>query len=116
VIKCCHKVGSNLSCLLFGYSVWRILFTGLKDVFNRSAILGWTSIAKQLNRKCWDGQQEGDEECGKVAPCDWGARYKGAIFASGSYASVFSSISMTGDLFLFSDGKNLVLARGFEVC
>jgi hypothetical protein len=38
VIKGGHKVGSNLCGLLFGYGIGRILFTGLKDVFQSAAI------------------------------------------------------------------------------
>jgi hypothetical protein len=33
-----HKVGSNLCGFLFGYGIRRILFTGLKDVFQSAAI------------------------------------------------------------------------------
>ncbi len=49
VVKSRHKIGSNLSSLLFGYGVRRILFTGFKHVLKCSAILGSASVSKQLN-------------------------------------------------------------------
>src|ERR1700722_17291664 len=48
VVKSRHKIGSDLSRFLFGYGVGRILFTGLKDVFERAAVLGRASIPKQF--------------------------------------------------------------------
>jgi len=45
VIKGGHKVGSNLCGFLFGYGIRRILFTGLKDVFQRAAVLGRASVS-----------------------------------------------------------------------
>jgi hypothetical protein len=52
VIKAHHKVRSDLGRLLFGYGIGRILFIGLKDVFQRTAVLRRSSISKQLYRHC----------------------------------------------------------------
>jgi hypothetical protein len=46
VIKGRHKIGSDLSRLLFGNSIGRILFTSLKDEFQRAAVLGGTSVSE----------------------------------------------------------------------
>ncbi len=40
VVKGRHKVCGDLSSFLFGYGVGRILFTRLKDVLKRAAVLG----------------------------------------------------------------------------
>jgi hypothetical protein len=50
VIKGGHKVGSNLCGFLFGYGIGRILFTGLKDVFQSAAIFRCASVSKQFDR------------------------------------------------------------------
>jgi hypothetical protein len=60
VIKGGHKVGSNLCGFLFGYGIRRILFTGLKDVFQSAAIFRCASVSKQFDRQRRKGQQEGD--------------------------------------------------------
>jgi hypothetical protein len=60
VIKGGHKVGSNLCGFLFGYGIGRILFTGLKDVFQSAAIFRCASVSKQFDRQRRKGQQEGD--------------------------------------------------------
>jgi hypothetical protein len=60
VIKGGHKVGSNLCGFLFCYSIGRILFTRLKDVFQSAAIFRCASVSKQFDRQRRKGQQEGD--------------------------------------------------------
>jgi hypothetical protein len=59
VIKGGHKVGSNLCGFLFDYRIRRILFTGLKDVFQSAAIFRCASVSKQFDERR-NGQQEGD--------------------------------------------------------
>ena len=49
VVKSRHEVCGDLSRFLFRYSVGRILFTSFKHVFECSAILGRTSVPKQLD-------------------------------------------------------------------
>jgi hypothetical protein len=46
-----HEVGSNLCGFLFGYGIRRILFTGLKDVFQSAAIFRCGSVSKQFDRQ-----------------------------------------------------------------
>jgi hypothetical protein len=58
VIKGRHEVGGDLSRFLFRYGIGRILFTGFKHVLKRSTIFRRASIAKQLDRHGWNGQQE----------------------------------------------------------
>jgi hypothetical protein len=48
-IKSRDKVCGDLSRFLFGDGIGRILFTGLKDVLKRAAVLGRASVSKQLN-------------------------------------------------------------------
>jgi hypothetical protein len=48
VVKGRHEVCGDLCHFLFRYGVGRILFTSLKDVFQRAAVLGCTSITKHL--------------------------------------------------------------------
>jgi hypothetical protein len=47
-IKGRHKISSNFSRFLFGYGIGRILFTGLKDVFQRAAVLGCASVPETV--------------------------------------------------------------------
>jgi hypothetical protein len=67
VIKSRHEIGGDLSRFLFCRGVGRILFTALKDVFQRAAILGRASVSEQFNGERWGRQQEGDQDCGEVA-------------------------------------------------
>ena len=62
VVEGRHEVCGDLSRLLFRYGVWRILFTSLKDVFQRTAIFGRASVSKQLNSHGWNRQQESDQD------------------------------------------------------
>jgi hypothetical protein len=64
MVKGRHEVRCDLSRFLFSYGVGRILFTGLKDVFQRATIPGCASIPKQLYRHGWNRQQEGNQDCG----------------------------------------------------
>jgi hypothetical protein len=56
------KIGGDLSRLLFRNGVRRILFATLKDVFQRTAVLGRASVAEQLDGHGWNRQQEGDQD------------------------------------------------------
>ena len=69
VIKGGHKVGSNLCGFLFGYGIRRILFTGLKDVFQSAAIFRCASVSKQFDRQRRKGQQL------EVGSEEWGTEY-----------------------------------------
>jgi hypothetical protein len=42
-----HKIGGDLSRFLFCYGVWRILITGIKNVFQCDAVLGSASETKR---------------------------------------------------------------------
>jgi hypothetical protein len=66
VVKGRHEVGGNLCRLLFGYGVGRILFTGPKDVFQRTTVLAPTLVAEKLAGHCWNRQQKGDQDCSEI--------------------------------------------------
>jgi hypothetical protein len=51
---------------LFGDRIGRILFTGLKDVFQRATVLGRALVTKQLDGYGQNQQQEGDHDCSDV--------------------------------------------------
>jgi hypothetical protein len=67
VIECRHEIRCDLSRFFFRHGVGRILFTSLKDVFQRTAVLGRASITKQLDGNGWNGQQKSDQDCSEVA-------------------------------------------------
>src|ERR1700730_13155966 len=47
----------------------RMLFTSLKNVFKRVAIVGSASVTKQFNRHGWSREQEGDQDCSEAKHC-----------------------------------------------
>jgi hypothetical protein len=57
VIKSRHKVCGDLCHFLFGYGIGGILFTTVKDVLQRAAVLGRASVAKQLDGERWSRKQ-----------------------------------------------------------
>jgi hypothetical protein len=58
VIKSGHEIGGDLSRLPFRNGVGRILITGVKDVFQRAAVLCRASVAKQLKGHGWSRHQD----------------------------------------------------------
>ena len=68
VIENRHPVGGDFYCLLLAYGLWSILFVSLENIFKLSTILDSVSISKQLNRNCWNRQQEADQDCRNAQP------------------------------------------------
>jgi hypothetical protein len=59
------------------YGVGRILFTGIKDVFKRTAVLGRASVSKQFDGHGWNRQKEGNQD-----GCEAGHRLGGYAMRS----------------------------------
>ena len=67
VVENSYPVCRNFCRFLLAYGLGHILFVSLENVFKFSTILGSVSISKQLNRDCWNREQESDQDCRKVA-------------------------------------------------
>ena len=67
VVENSYPVCRKFCRFLLAYGLGHILFVSLENVFKFSTILGSVSISKQLNRACWNREQESDQDCRKVA-------------------------------------------------
>jgi hypothetical protein len=71
MVKGRHEIRCDLSRFFFRHGVGRILFTGLKNVFQRAAVFGRASVSKQFEGHGWNQQPEGDQDCSEVTHAEY---------------------------------------------